>query len=144
MHARHASPPRLAGGFRETGRAYPITVGVANAGRGPLYQRPPRLAPRGSARMQTLVQRWVPDDPNHHAGYYAELARLMPDRGRVLDLGCGRNRDLAHFRTADREIWGTDPERHPRLEHAAWFRPLRADFTIPFPDATFDVVACNM
>src|SRR4051812_41705293 len=68
----------------------------------------------------------------------------MPSRGRVLDLGCGINTDLEAYRTADREVWGTDFDAHAELRHAEWFRHLRPDGTIPFPNRSFDVVAANM
>ena len=61
----------------------------------------------------------------------------------MLDLGCGRNVELASYRTAQREIWGVDVQAHPQLSHAEWFRLLDAAGTIPFPDGYFDLVtAC--
>lgn len=68
----------------------------------------------------------------------------MPGAGRVLDLGCGANTDLAIYRTASREVWGADFEAHPELAHAECFRRLGPGGAIPFPDDYFDVVASVM
>lgn len=101
--------------------------------------------PTGAAAVsRTLLQRMFPADGHHVAGFHDELAGRVPDRGRVLDLGCGINTDLEDYRTPDREVWGTDFDAHPHLRHADWFRPLAADGTIPFPDGHFDLVAANM
>jgi ubiquinone/menaquinone biosynthesis C-methylase UbiE len=62
--------------------------------------------------------------------------------GRALDLGCGDNQVLARYRSADREVWGTDFAVHPRIQHPEWFRLLNSDGKIPFPDAFFDLVVC--
>lgn len=89
-------------------------------------------------------KRLFPHDLHHTAGLHAELARRLPAAGRVLDLGCGANHDLARYRTKTREVWGTDFEAHAELQHADWFRPLHPDGSIPFPDETFDAVASIM
>jgi SAM-dependent methyltransferase len=93
---------------------------------------------------QTLLRRLFPRDLHHVAGFHQVIAQTTPERGRLLDLGCGVNCDLATYRTADREVWGADFQRHPHLEHAGWFRQLGADGSIPFPDAHFDAVATVM
>jgi SAM-dependent methyltransferase len=77
------------------------------------------------------------------AAYHVELQSRLPQAGRVLDLGCGSNAQLAPYRTPRREVWGVDFHPHPRLEHGAWFRSLAPDGGIPFPARTFDVVACS-
>ena len=69
---------------------------------------------------------------------------MLPEAGRVLDLGCGINAELARYRTKTREIWGADFEAHPQLQHPQWFRHLSADGAIPFADGHFDTVACVM
>ena len=67
-----------------------------------------------------------------------------PERGRVLDLGCGVNADLENYRTPDREVWGTDFQAHPELQHPEWFRLLGNGGRIPFPDDHFDSVTAVM
>jgi SAM-dependent methyltransferase len=62
----------------------------------------------------------------------------------VLDLGCGANTVLADYRTPGREVWGTDFQRHPQLQHPEWFRLLNPRGEVPFPDAHFDAVASVM
>ncbi len=67
--------------------------------------------------------------------------------GRVLDLGCGDGRVAAELSRSGARVVGVDPSRvaldrarreHPSLELA---EPL-ADGTLPFEDASFDVVVC--
>lgn len=95
--------------------------------------------------MSQLLLRWLfPRDVHHVAGLHQLIANSLPTRGRVLDLGCGDNRELARYRMADREVWGTDFQAHPELQDAAWFRLLQDDGTIPFPDASFDAVVSIM
>src|SRR5688572_17463684 len=77
-------------------------------------------------------------------GLHAELARRLPESGTALDLGCGVNRSLARYRSPQCQVWGTDFNTHSRLHDAEWFRRLLPDGTIPFPDATFDVIAAIM
>lgn len=91
-----------------------------------------------------FFDRWFPGEVNNAQGYYTELSTVMPTTGRVLDLGCGANYHLAFFRTPDREVWGTDLQRHPQLAHPEWFRLMPHDGTIPFDDGTFDLVATFM
>ena len=92
----------------------------------------------------SLLSRLFPRDAHHVAGFRQEVGAVVPPAGRVLDLGCGANADLEDYRTAEREVWGTDFDRHPQLSHPEWFRPLAADGTIPFPDGHFDAVAAVM
>jgi SAM-dependent methyltransferase len=91
-----------------------------------------------------LLGRLFPHDGHHVAGWHEELQAVLPARGRVLDLGCGAHRDLTPYRTNEREIWGTDFQAHPALEHPRWFRRLSPEGRIPFPPAHFDVVFANM
>jgi SAM-dependent methyltransferase len=93
---------------------------------------------------RTFFDRWFPGELNNAQGYFTELGELMPATGRILDLGCGANYHLAFFRTADREVWGTDLQRHPQLANPEWFRLMPADASIPFDDCTFDLVAAFM
>jgi len=92
----------------------------------------------------SLLRRVFPQDIHHVDGLHNAIRRALPDRGRILDLGCGINTDLARYRTSDREVWGTDFHAHPNLQHSEWFLPLRKDETIPFPDAFFDTVVTVM
>jgi SAM-dependent methyltransferase len=77
------------------------------------------------------------------AGYHEEIRRRLPANGRVLDLGCGDNRQLSRYRTPSREVWGVDFAIHPKLHHLNWFRQLGPEGTIPFPAASFDLVSCS-
>jgi SAM-dependent methyltransferase len=91
-----------------------------------------------------ILRRLFPDDVNHVLGFQGEVRDRIPEAGRVLDLGCGKNIALAEYRNRDREVWGVDFETHPDLQHAAWFRPLAEDGKIPFPNGHFDVVTAVM
>ena len=91
-----------------------------------------------------FFDRWFPDEPNNCQGYYAELGQVLPATGRILDLGCGANYHLAFFRSPEREVWGADLQRHPQLAHDEWFRLMRPDGTIPFTDASLDLVTTFM
>ncbi len=91
-----------------------------------------------------FFDRWFPGELNNCLGYYTELSASAPPTSRILDLGCGANYHLAYYRRPDREVWGTDLQRHPQLAHPEWFRPMPADGTIPFADDSFDLVATFM
>jgi SAM-dependent methyltransferase len=93
---------------------------------------------------QTLLKRFFPADAHHVDGLHRELAARRPQHGRILDLGCGVNTDLAAYRSPICEVWGTDFQAHPNLQHVEWFRLLRPDGAIPFPDRYFDLVAAVM
>lgn len=92
----------------------------------------------------SLLRKLFPRDVHHVAGMHDAIHRAVPERGRVLDLGCGINTDLECYLTPELEVWGTDFQEHPEIKHAEWFRPLGSDGTIPFPDAHFDTVAAVM
>lgn len=91
-----------------------------------------------------FFRRWFPGETNNRTGMYEELARLMPERGKILDLGCGANIHLTCFQTPERETWGVDFHEHPCLNLRERFRNLRPDGSIPFPDDTFHLVFANM
>jgi SAM-dependent methyltransferase len=74
-------------------------------------------------------------------GFHQGLQAHLHERGRLLDLGCGDNTQLARYRTPTREVWGADLQEHPRLQHPRWFRQLGAHGDIPFGDETFDLVS---
>lgn len=84
--------------------------------------------------------RYFPHDTDATQAFLDVVEAALPERGAVLDLGCGDHRALARFRTADREVWGADFEPHPRLIDAEWFRKLAPHGDMPFPDGSFDVV----
>jgi SAM-dependent methyltransferase len=92
----------------------------------------------------TLLHRLFPHDLHHVEGLHETIREAIPARGHVLDLGCGVNADLEAYRTGEREVWGTDFQRHPELRHSEWFRLLGADGAIPFPNKTFDTVVSVM
>lgn len=89
-----------------------------------------------------LLQKLFRNDLHHMDGFYSEVACRVPERGRVLDLGCGDMANLDRFRSATCEVWGTDFHQHPRLEHPEWFRLMGEDQKIPYPDDFFDAVVC--
>ncbi len=95
--------------------------------------------------MSNSIQRWLfPSDLHHVAGLHEAIQRALPEQGRILDLGCGSNLELVRYRTDSREIWGCDIQAHPHLHNPEWFRALRKDGTIPFPDHYFDAVVTVM
>ena len=91
-----------------------------------------------------FLHRVFPNDVHHVAGFHETLRGALPERGRVLDLGCGANTDLEAYRRGDREVWGTDFQAHPDLRHPDWFRLLEKGGAIPFPDGHFDAIAAVM
>src|SRR5262245_7300230 len=90
------------------------------------------------------LHRFFPNDPHHEVGYHRAVEAHLPYSGRILDLGCGANEEMARYRWAEREVWGADFEAHSRLRHPEWFRLLGAGGEIPFPDAHFDIVTAVM
>lgn len=94
--------------------------------------------------MSNFFQRWFPDDIHHQADFFDEIKRRLPEAGKLLDLGCGANIHLGHLRMPANEVWGVDFQAHSQLRDPAWFRLLGPAGEIPFPNGTFDVVACNM
>ena len=93
------------------------------------------------AMSRRIFERLFPDEPRHRVAFHREVVARLSETGRVLDLGCGRNLELAGYRTAQRDVWGVDFQAHPHLSHAEWFRLLDAAGTIPFPAGHFDIVA---
>jgi SAM-dependent methyltransferase len=91
-----------------------------------------------------FLQRLFPNDVHHVAGLHETIREHLPERGRILDLGCGINTDLEAYRTPDREVWGADFQAHPELHHADWFRLLGKGGQVPFPDGHFDLVVAVM
>jgi SAM-dependent methyltransferase len=92
----------------------------------------------------SLLRSFFPRDLHHIDGLHKAIAQSIPDSGRVLDLGCGINADLARYRNSKREVWGTDFQAHPELQHPEWFVLLGRNGTIPFPDAHFDTIVTVM
>lgn len=93
---------------------------------------------------EEFLRRVFPNDVHHVAGLHEVIREHLPERGRVLDLGCGINSDLESYRSANREVWGVDFQEHPELRHADWFRPLGKGGRIPFPNGHFDLVVAVM
>lgn len=93
---------------------------------------------------EKLLRRVFPRDSHHVEGLHKAIAAATPERGRVLDLGCGMNSDLARYRSRSREVWGADFHKHPELQHPRWFVPLGEEGKIPFPDGYFDTVVAVM
>jgi SAM-dependent methyltransferase len=89
-----------------------------------------------------FFERFFPDEPVSILAYLSAIRAYLPPRGRLLDLGCGANRQLARLRRHRYEVWGADFQEHPELADRDWFRFLADDGRIPFPDRSFDVVAC--
>jgi SAM-dependent methyltransferase len=88
--------------------------------------------------------RFFPNDQYGHEAFHRQLRQRLPLQGKVLDLGCGSNAQMSHYRTPQREVWGTDFIPHTRLRHPTWFRPLGERGRIPFPDSTFDLISSCM
>ena len=98
----------------------------------------------GSGMSRAFFDRWFPGELLNLDGFHAELAQVLPAWGRILDLGCGPNVYLERLRWTGHEVWGADLHRHPQLAHSEWFRLMPADGSIPFADASFDVVTAFM
>lgn len=93
--------------------------------------------------MDPFFVRFFPGDGDAVEGFHALVEAHLPAAGRLLDLGCGANEQLAPYRTSRREVWGTDFQAHPGLRHARWFRLLGPGGSVPFPEESFDLItAC--
>ncbi|MFO0965583.1 MAG: methyltransferase domain-containing protein [Gemmataceae bacterium] len=90
-----------------------------------------------------LQRKLFPAEPFHQDAFHEAIRARLPRCGKVLDLGCGDHAALKPYRTAEREVWGTDFHRHPRLAEPEWFRLLGPNGAIPFPDNTFDLIASD-
>jgi ubiquinone/menaquinone biosynthesis C-methylase UbiE len=94
--------------------------------------------------VDLLLRTLFPKDRHHVAGLHDRIRSVIPECGRILDLGCGANGDLAPYRSDDLEVWGTDFDRHSHLQHEQWFRTLSNTGQIPFADGEFDMVVAVM
>jgi SAM-dependent methyltransferase len=95
------------------------------------------------ATFAQVFQYWFPGELDPVAHFHHVVHDHVTDAGRMLDLGCGDNRTFDRYRNGQREIWGSDFERHPDLAEPRWFRPLRPDGTTAYPDNWFDLIgAC--
>jgi SAM-dependent methyltransferase len=90
------------------------------------------------------LQRFFPADVHHEVGFHRAVEAYLPYSGRILDLGCGANEEMARYREPEREVWGADFQTHSHLRHPEWFRLLGPDGSIPFPDGHFDIVSAVM
>ncbi|MFO0846738.1 MAG: class I SAM-dependent methyltransferase [Gemmataceae bacterium] len=88
--------------------------------------------------------RFFPGDVHHEEGFHRAVEAHLPYRGRLLDLGCGTNEEMARYRGGEREVWGADFHAHSQLRHADWFRLLGPSGEIPFPDNHFDIIGAVM
>jgi SAM-dependent methyltransferase len=93
--------------------------------------------------VNELMARLFPGEPPPLRSYHGEIRARLPAAGRVLDLGCGDHAQLAPYRTPAREVWGADFQAHPDLADPDWFRVLGPGGAIPFPAASFDLVAAT-
>lgn len=91
--------------------------------------------------MDAFFARYFPHDYDAALGYHHAIRCRLDGTGRLLDLGCGDNRDLAPYRSAGRQVWGADFHAHPHLAEPNWFRLLDADGRVPFPAEFFDGIA---
>lgn len=81
----------------------------------------------------------------HYTGFGEWLPAKL--KGRVLELGCGPGRYVALLASLGYEVVGVDPFSYPLWDDICKIRPVelhkgvRAE-AIPFPDNSFDHVAC--
>ncbi len=91
--------------------------------------------------MDWLYRRLFPGEcTDAYVYYFRAIDAALNGDGPILDLGCGDNRSLEHYRRS-RPVWGTDFHTHPHLSEPAWFRALEDRGRIPFASAMFQVVA---
>ncbi len=93
---------------------------------------------------EAFFERWFPGEWNVDAGFLNAIASVLPEKGKVLDLGCGQHTFLSQFRTLEREVWGVDFQEHPQQANREFFRLLGPGGAIPFADGTFDVLTACM
>ncbi len=92
--------------------------------------------------MDAFYSRFFPGERSDAQQLLHEVIQThLTPTSRLLDFGCGDNRELEHYRTATRQVWGVDLQAHPDLGHSAWFRLFASDGQAPFPDASFDVIS---
>ncbi len=91
--------------------------------------------------LETFLARLFPGEPMHIDEYDKAIQALVRGRGKILDLGCGANTSLAHFRKPGLEVWGADFQANPNLQFPQWFRRLENGQRLPFPDQSFDLIA---
>jgi SAM-dependent methyltransferase len=101
------------------------------------------------AGYNALSRRYRGDDdqPGEYDRWLADLRDRLPERGHVLDIGCGcgvpvaRQLAAAGHQVTGVDISDTQVERARRLVPGAAF--LRADATeLDFPPGSFDAVTC--
>jgi SAM-dependent methyltransferase len=107
---------------------------------------PADIVRRGYDAVSHLYRR-DDDSPAEYLDWLAALQDRLPERARVLDLGCGNGIPVAKtLAGAGYDVTGVDlsdvqVERARRLVPGATFR--RADATeVTFPDRSFDAVVC--
>lgn len=85
---------------------------------------------------------------SRHPSYAAIGTWLAPEREhRVLELGCGPGKFVAMLASLGFEVTGVDPLPYPEWElirrhHDVDLRSGIAAESLPFPDGSFDAVAC--
>ena len=109
----------------------------------------PRPGPEAEASsLSRLIGPYVPSDHARQVEATAYIARLMredPPPHRVMDLGCGSGGSVDLFRAHDPHVdWvgvdiGDSMEVAARARQDATFVTYDGE-TLPFPDASFDIV----
>lgn len=102
-----------------------------------IKSRPGNIAERVLFRLA-----WARDKPNLFVP--ADIAALLPPRGRVCDLGCGHAYHLRRFREMGFEVVGVDPDAEAReqagLAGVTVLPGTAEDVPESLEDGTFDLV----
>ena len=116
-----------------------MPLGSALRSQAMLAEAQQALQAEGDRRHPTPAKDW------DLALFQARLRELVPAGGRILDAGCASSPLLVNLaRSGHRDLWGVDFHlgsleglRHPAVRYLHG-NLLRS----PFPDATFDAIAC--
>ena len=88
-----------------------------------------------------------PPDPSRYRAWFGPLLRLAAAPGAMLDYGCGVGYVCSLFAEIGYEVTGVDISSAALSiargrEPDATFVEARADASLPFADASFDLIAC--